>query len=237
MLAPFQTKLSSQYSVLSHPSCGIVIPTLNEENSLTDCLQQAFRAGWTPREIVVADGGSHDRTVEIAQQLQVEIFRAPPGRAQQMNAGAAALGSEILLFLHADTKLQPGSRDAIEAAVKQGAAGGCFLRYFRPETPKLHVLSWFAAWRAWGLGIAYGDQALWIRRDVFETLGRFPEIGVFEDVELALQIMEHGPFEVLRPAIMTDARRFVGKPDQLMKDAGVTWRYYLQRLRGSSTVE
>ena len=150
-----------------------------------------------------------------------------------MNAGVDHSTADVLLFLHADTLVGSGSRLAIEKAIQTGAAGGCFLRYFRPETRRLHALSWLAAWRAWGLGIAYGDQGLWIRRDVFDALGHFPLQDTFEDVELALGISTQGPFEVLRPAISTSARRFEKRPGQLMDDARLTWRYYINRIRGT----
>lgn len=185
---------------------SIVIPALHEEKALPATLD-AVRAQLGDHEVIVADGGSGDRTCAIAERAGARIVRSPPGRARQMNAGARCARGEWLLFLHADTLLPAGALEAI-ASLPATVEAGCFHQTFNHPHLLLLVISRLHNWRCRATWIMYGDQAMFVRRRVFEELGGFPEAHL-EDVRLSERLRERAAPALLPAAVVTDARKFL----------------------------
>ncbi len=231
MMNPSGTKLSSPFHALSTPEIDVVIPTLNEEAHIELTLRLLFADGWKKEAITVVDGGSTDQTIALAESYGVTVRTCHCGRAEQLELGAQHSSRDALLFLHADTQLQRGSHDALKSALRSGAHAGCFKRQFSGKSWIFSLTSALAGLRAQLLGITYGDQAMWIRRDVLKTLDGVPQQACFEDVELGLRARKLGLLTVLSPPLLTSARRFnTGKLRTLWKDAFVTWRYVIRRI-------
>jgi len=200
---------------------SVVIPALDEAAAISSTLEALGRQPPEPRlEVVLADGGSRDGTVDRFKELtrgwggrgwtSRAITVPRPGRATQMNAGARTTSGEAILFLHADTRLPAGATGAIAAALEDAAvAGGGFRHRFREEGPLLRVISFWATSRSLVRHLHYGDQASFVRRSVFEAIGGFPEIPLFEDLKLALALRARGRVVTLPLAIETSARRLL----------------------------
>jgi len=206
----------------------VVIPTLNEEAALPRTLSQAASLGFD--ELIVVDGGSHDRTREIVQafasapaiSLQrsilspqssalspVSLLTAPPGRANQMNAGAAASEGTVLLFLHADTSLPSDARQAVERALEDPACvGGRFDVRFERDSGPGWLISRMMNLRSRWTGIATGDQAIFVRRSLFEQLGGYSDLPVMEDVDFSRRLKRTGRLSALRSKVITSYRRW-----------------------------
>ena len=186
---------------------GVVLPVLNEagilETALTEVLEQA------PDEIVVVDGGSQDATRDIARNHpRIRLLETERGRAAQMNAGAAAASSDILLFLHADTRLPPQALNHVRAAIQAGHLWGRFDIRLDGMRPAYRVIERFMNLRSALTGIATGDQAVFVRRDVFRQFGGYAPIALMEDIELSARLKRRQrPARVRAPAV-TSARRW-----------------------------
>lgn len=191
---------------------SVVVPALNEERTLGTTLARALTLGFD--EVIVVDGGSHDGTWEVvaaagAGEPRVRLFSAPPGRAVQMNAGAAASRGDVILFLHADTALPEGAREAIERALADPAcAGGRFDVRFDRSTGLARLVSRMMNLRSRWTGIATGDQAIFVRRVVFDRLGGFPALPLMEDVEFSRRLKRAGRVAALPQQVVTSFRRW-----------------------------
>jgi rSAM/selenodomain-associated transferase 2 len=159
-------------------------------------------------ELVVADGGSRDGTPEIAAAFADAVIDAPRGRARQMNAGAAASRGDILLFLHADTLLPPAGVAAVMAAIEDGAQWGRFDVRIAGQAPLLRVVARMMNWRSRLTGIATGDQAIFVRREMFERVGGYPELPLMEDIRLSATLKRLAPPACLREQVTTSGRRW-----------------------------
>ena len=186
----------------------IVIPTLNEERALPTSLPPALDAA---DEVWVSDGGSSDRTRKIARSLGARVVIGPPGRGVQLNRGARACDGEILLFLHADTRLPAGAAGLVRAAIGGGAVGGGFEVRFEPKPSWFRLPDHVANVRARLTGWPLGDHAHFVRRDAFETLGGYPEWPILEDLDFIRRLKRHGRTVVLDAQVTTSARRFLGR--------------------------
>ena len=201
----------------SEPLVSIVVPALNEADGIGAALATVVDqpGAW---EVIVADGGSDDGTVEAVRAALPEatVVDAPRGRGVQMNRGAAAARGDVLLFLHADTRLPDGALDAVHEAVRSGAAGGCFETTFDVD-PSASAFSpagrafmrlWEARlWMRWHR-FAFGDRAIFCTRAAFETAGGYPERPLFEDLDLVRALRRQGQFVFLDAAVVTSARRY-----------------------------
>jgi rSAM/selenodomain-associated transferase 2 len=193
-----------------HPEISIVIPVANEAAALPDCLRHIDRAA---SEIVVVDGGSEDETVEIAESLGCRVLASPrPQRARQMNLGAANARGRILVFLHADTWLPPQAAGRIiEAIDHRDIFGGGFARRYRSDCLSLALTCRLADLRNRLFGWHLGDQAIFVRRDIFEKLGGYREIPVFEDLDFSRRLGALGKTVTLTLPVSSSARRFTAK--------------------------
>jgi rSAM/selenodomain-associated transferase 2/rSAM/selenodomain-associated transferase 1 len=186
----------------------IVVPVLGEGLALAERLRALAALRARGAELVVVDGGSTDETWAVACRHADDVRLAPSGRGAQMNAGAAGCKADVLLFLHADTVLPPNADRLIAAAVEGGARWGRFdVRIDSPQ-PLLRLVSTMINIRSRASGIATGDQAMFVRRDVFEQVGGFPDLPLMEDVVLSQRLKQVAPPACLRAQVVTSARRW-----------------------------
>ncbi len=190
---------------------SIIIPTLNEEAALPETLRSIAQAA-PCAEVLVVDGGSTDRTREVAEgfrALDVRWLGAPRGRGNQMNAGAAAATGDVLLFLHADTTLPAGAQEMVRRVMEEPRIlGGNFRIRFVPRAPLADLFTWCYNVRS-HLHIFYGDSAIFIRREVFQELGGYRAELLMEDIDLVLRLRRAGRLAYLRDApVCSSARRF-----------------------------
>ena len=187
---------------------SVVMPVLNEAGAIEAAL--AALAPYRSRgvEVIVVDGGSHDGTLDLARPLADSVIAAPRGRAIQMNAGAAAASGDVLLFLHADTKL-PENADGLllDGLACSGREWGRFdVRL--DGGGLLRVVAAAMNLRSRLTGISTGDQALFVTRAAFERAGGFPPIALMEDVALSARLKRAGPPCALRARVTTSGRRW-----------------------------
>lgn len=189
------------------PSVSIVVPTLNESERIVGCLAR-LRRDFSDCEIVVVDGGSRDDTVALAAPI-APVWRSDPGRARQMNTGAAHTSGDVLWFVHADTVLDPAALPQLHAALADPnvVGGGLSLRFDR-RTRSLDVLAWASNIRARRLHQIFGDQAMFVRRSVFDALDGFPELPLMEDLEFSRRLYRAGQLALLPATSTASARRF-----------------------------
>lgn len=185
---------------------SIIIPTLNEEATLGPTLRR-IHLQEEPYEVIVVDGGSSDDTRERADAHGATVLAASQGRAVQMNYGADRATGEVLLFLHADTLLPSNGLSVIRASLSDPAAtSGTFQLQFDRSTPLLHFYGWCTRF-PW-TRLCFGDRGQFVRRSVFEEVGPYPDWPLYEDLELAARLHEHGGFQFLDVPVTTSARRF-----------------------------
>jgi rSAM/selenodomain-associated transferase 2 len=187
-------------------SVSLIIPTLNEESSLAATLAALRRQ--RPHEVIVADGGSTDATRNAAGGADL-FLEAPRGRANQMNAGAARARGDVLLFLHADCMLEDGALPEAERRLRNPeVAAGCFSMTVAADGRLYRWIDACATARVRLTGIAYGDQGLFLRRQLFERLGGFPPLRFMEDVFFSRRLRRHGRVIVARSRIFVSPRRW-----------------------------
>ena len=185
---------------------SVVVPVLNGAAVLPQSLPPVTAS---VREVIVVDGGSADGTASIAEGLGATVIRAPRGRGVQLAAGAAAANGEWLLFLHADTRLQPGWADAVrrftggEANERRAA---CFRLRLDDRNPAARRVERLAGWRCRRFGLPYGDQGLLIHRAFYAALGGFRPVPLMEDVDLVRRIGRRNMVMLAADALTSAAR-------------------------------
>lgn len=185
---------------------SVIIPAFNEEARIGVTLAKVLLQH--PAEVLVVDGGSHDATTVIAAATEgVQLLYADKGRARQMNAGAETARGDWLLFLHADTLL-PAVALARIAALPESVLAGAFRHRFSGDDWRLQLISRLDNYRSQFTRIAFGDQAIFVRRTLFERLGGFPLCDVMEDVAFG-ELLRAATAPVLLPEeVITDSRKF-----------------------------
>jgi rSAM/selenodomain-associated transferase 2 len=186
---------------------SVIIPTLNEEATLAETLARLH--GIDGLEVIVADGGSKDRTIALAEEAGAMVLSSRPGRGQQQNSGAATATGDILLFLHADTILPDGFpamiRNSLDLA---GVAAGAFSLAIDLPGITIKFIEKMANWRSRWLQLPYGDQALFVKADTFQQAGGFPEIEIMEDFALLRVLGKTGKIMIRPEKVLTSGRRW-----------------------------
>jgi rSAM/selenodomain-associated transferase 2 len=206
---------------------SIIIPTHNEAAYLPATMD-ALVARARPCEIIVADGGSKDKTVAVAAARGAIVIEcAAKHRAAQLNAGARAAHGEVFLFLHADTILPLNGLERIAAALAdREIVGGGFARRYDSPSLLLRLTSLLSEVRCRWSGWFLGDQAIFVRRELFMMLGGFREYEIFEDLDFSRRLARTGRLVTLRPPVVSSARRFAtGAWRRTCEDFAMTCRY------------
>lgn len=191
------------------PRVSVIVPVLNEARAMAELGKNAAQNLGRSTEVLVVDGGSTDETPSIARSAGLSVMLAAPGRARQMNAGAAASSGDVLVFLHVDTRLPEDAIELINDALRDGAK--CWGRFdvrISGRPIMLRVVALMMNLRSRWTGIATGDQAMFVKRAAFEAVGGFPDQLLMEDVELSKRLLKISrPACIARKAI-TSGRRW-----------------------------
>jgi rSAM/selenodomain-associated transferase 2 len=188
---------------------SVIIPTLDEASTIEHTLRSLQHPAFT--EILIVDGGSRDETLSRAARAfpKARLLSAPKGRARQMNSGAAASSGDILLFLHADTLLPLTAGDDIVLALQDPhTIGGRFDVRLDRDTAWMWMVSRLMNFRSRVTSIATGDQALFVRRAVFQAVGGFPDIPIMEDIAFSRALKRKGRIAAIDSCVVTSARRW-----------------------------
>jgi rSAM/selenodomain-associated transferase 2 len=186
---------------------SVIVPAFNEEKSIAATLMELQCL--KPEEIIIVDGGSSDRTREICQRFGVELYLSRRGRARQMNFGAQRAAGEVLLFLHADTRLPPSAFEDIRAALQdRRVLGGRFDLQLDSPRPLLKLIGFMISLRSRLSKVGTGDQAIFVRREVFAELGGYPDIPLMEDVAFSRALKRRGAVACLHSRVVSSARRW-----------------------------
>jgi rSAM/selenodomain-associated transferase 2 len=198
---------------------SIIVPALNEEAHLLATLN-ALQQLWGNKEILLVDGGSTDKTVQLARSQGIRVLEGPKGRGPQMHAGALEATGTALWFVHADTIPPPNALHEIERALEsQAVVGGNFGLLFDGSSRAARQLTAiYPLLRL--LGLCYGDSGIFVRKRVYEQVGGFRAVALFEDLDLLRRLRRAGQFVHLSCSIVTSSRRFEQRNFALM------WLYW-----------
>lgn len=207
---------------MSNPKISIIVPALNEAQSITHILGDLAAARAAGHELILVDGGSSDATPDLGSSLADRLVVAPRGRATQMNAGAAQATGDLLWFLHADTRVPPGAADRLLAALAEGKTWGRFDVRLSGGAALLRVVERMMNLRSCLTGIATGDQGIFVVRRIFEALGGFPDIPLMEDIALSKALRRLSRPACLNPPLVTSSRRW--ERDGILRTVLLMWR-------------
>jgi len=210
---------------------SIIVPVLNEADGIAGFLQALAPLRSQGVELILVDGGSSDGSLALALPWADAVIATAKGRAVQMNAGAAVASGEALLFLHADTWLPANAIEAIRSALEQGACWGRFDVCIEGRSAWLRVLSFFMNWRSRLTGIATGDQAIFVTRQAFHSVGAFPVIDLMEDIALSMALKKLARPCCLSLRVRTSGRRW--ERNGLVRTMVLMWRLRLAYFLGA----
>ncbi|SNT08801.1 TIGR04283 family arsenosugar biosynthesis glycosyltransferase [Pseudomonas segetis] len=211
------------------PLLSVIIPARNEAQALPLLLRDLSALHAAGAEIILVDGASEDATCEVARPFVDQLLSSKPGRAQQMNAGAAAAHGDYLWFVHADTRVDPGSiQSLLDTLLEQPIWGRFDVRLSGPGL-LLRLIGAMINLRSRVSAIATGDQAIFVARKTFESLNGYADIALMEDVELSTRLKVLARPRCLRPALLTSSRRW--EHNGILRTVVLMWRlrlaYYL----------
>lgn len=186
---------------------SIVVPVVNEASRIDRTLRSLVDA--EDVEVIIVDGGSEDGTVDIASTFNVRVISTRRGRGRQMNAGAAVATGEVLLFLHADTRLPGRFQQTVHSTLDSGCSAGAFRLSIDGERRGLRWIEWGANLRSRLLQLPYGDQGLFLRAKQFYRMGGFADLPLMEDFEFCRRLRRTGRIAIAPCAVSTSARRWL----------------------------
>lgn len=218
------------------PALSIIIPVLDEAAHIVVALQALAPLRARGAEVIVIDGSSADDTAALAMQFADQILASARGRATQMNAGTAAARGDVLLFLHADTRL-PADADRLilEGLAQSRRAWGRFDVTIEGKHPLFPIIAWFMNARSRLTGIATGDQAMFVRREAFAAAGGFPGVALMEDIAFARNLKRVSPPLSLRARVTTSGRRWEARG--VLRTVFLMWRLRLAYFFGADPQE
>ncbi len=199
-------------------SIAILIPALDEEDNLRRLLPEVVAAA---DEVVVADGGSRDRTAEVARELGARVVAGTPGRGRQLQCAAEASRAEVLLFLHADTRLPPDALDRVRRAVAAGAPGGGFLVRFDSRLPIMALGGRLVNLRTRLTRAPLGDQAQFVTRSAYLALGGYRDWPILEDLDFVRRLKRLGRVAIVSEPVVTSARRY--ERGGVLRTVAINW--------------
>lgn len=186
----------------------IIVPVLNESAVLSQQLNELDVLRAMGAQVLLVDGGSNDRTVQLARDAGFDVLESERGRARQMNAGARAVQSDLLVFLHVDTYLPRDALQQIENHLNGKRGWGRFDVQIVGHSPWLKVISFCMNWRSRLTGIATGDQTFFMTREAFDKVNGFPEQPLMEDIEMSKRLKRLSPPVCLPERVVTSGRRW-----------------------------
>lgn len=196
-------------SSINPPTLSIIIPTLNEAESIARTLNSISHLS-IPAEVVVVDGGSNDNTLKIADAAGAKVIRSQSGRGRQMHTGACTAKGDVLWFLHADTIVSTDATKTMVAALSSpSVVGGNYEVRFHGTGSAAKFMTWLYP-QLRRLGLCYGDSAFFVRREAYFKVGGFKAFPIFEDLDLLRELRRIGDFVHLSSTVVTSARRFEG---------------------------
>lgn len=211
---------------------SIIIPTLNEQETIVPSLTALQPLRQRGAEVIVVDGGSDDESIRLAAPLCDRVIAAKRGRASQMNAGAWRSTGEQLLFLHSDTTLPKSALEAVhEALATPGCVWGRFDVIIESPLRLLTAVAFMMNQRSRWTGIATGDQAIFVTRDAFERVGGFPEIPLMEDIAFSKSLKRLSAPACIRARVTTSGRRW--EKNGIIRTILLMWRLRLAYFFGA----
>lgn len=210
---------------------SLIVPVLNEAAVLPELhahLLPFMRAG---AQVILVDGGSDDGSAELARGLGLQLISSARGRAQQMNAGAAAAAGDVLLFLHADTRLPDMALESLQSALSSAQLWGRFDVRIEGRPAMLRVVAFFMNWRSRLTGIATGDQAIFVRREAFDSVGGYTPQPLMEDIEISKRLRRLAHPLCLADKVTTSGRRWEQRG--LWRTIFLMWRLRWAYWRGT----
>lgn len=203
---------SNSQKASSQIDCSVVIPVLNESASIQQCftdVEQLVNASENSIEVIFVDGGSQDDTCQQIAASGFQLVVSSKGRARQMNAGAQSCRGQIVVFLHADTRVYPGLVDDILKACQQGAMWGRFNVRIDGGHWMFNVIATMINWRSKLTKVATGDQVIWVEKETFDAVDGYREMPLMEDVELSKRLRSHYKMFAHSRTVITSGRRWL----------------------------
>ena len=186
------------------------MPVFNEAKTLHTYLRQLHLS--ENEELIVVDGGSSDNTVAVAREFTEKVYTTRTGRASVMNYGAKKAEGDILLFLHADCILPAEGLIVIRKTLSEmGVAAGAFFLGINHENPVFRIIEWMANARSRVTKFLYGDQGMFLRKEVFDRIGGFADVPLMEDLEISKRLMKEGEIVFVHPQILASPRRWLNE--------------------------
>ncbi|MDA3868437.1 MAG: TIGR04283 family arsenosugar biosynthesis glycosyltransferase [Gammaproteobacteria bacterium] len=211
---------------------SIIIPVYNEAENIVALLRRLQNYRFQGHEVIVIDGGSRDNSFDCAVGMVDKLLMSKPGRAMQMNIGAEQASGEVLVFLHADTELPPQANNLIIDAMNKKHQWGRFNVRLSGQHRFFRVIETMMNWRSCITGIATGDQAIFVRRKVFQQAGGYPEIMLMDDIELSKKLKAFGKPACIKRRVTTSSRRW--EKIGIVKTTLLMWQLRLLHFLGVS---
>ena len=217
---------------MTTPQVSIVVPVLNEADSIRSALARLSVLREAGAEVVIVDGGSTDDTLANVRDLCDQLISAPRGRGSQMNAGANRASGVVLIYLHADTILPLGALNAVKQSIDRGAVWGRFDVAIDGASRWFPLISFMMNVRSRWTGIATGDQAIFVARQAFLESGGFPDIPLMEDVSFCSSMRSRSRPACLSDKVITSGRRW--EKNGVLRTILMMWWLRLRFFLGAS---